>query len=92
MKGMNDSDLNRLHSLLNTVRRIDRGGIRTQDGSGLDTTEINLKLYRQKADQIILALTDQQLVESYQLLSSERGVLSDTLLTEIERRNIRLIA
>ena len=89
---MNDSDLNRLRSLLSTVRRIDSGEIRTQDGSGLDTTEINLKLYRQKADQIILALTDQQLVESYQLLSLERGVLSDTLLTEIERRNILLIA
>ena len=90
---MNDSDLNRLRSLLSTVRRIDSGEIRTQDGSGLDTTDNNLKLYRQKADQIILTLTDQQLVESYRLLAVEKsGVLSDTLLTEIERRNIRLIA
>ena len=87
---MNDSDINRLRSLLNTVRRIDNGEIRTQDGSGLDTTNNNLKLYRQKADQIILALTDQQLVKSYQLLLAELGVRSNSLLTEIERRELRI--
>jgi hypothetical protein len=87
---MNDSDLNRLHSLLNTVRRIDNGDIRTQDGSGLDTTNNNLKLYQQKADQIILALTDQQLVEIYQLMLAERGVRYNTLLSEIERRNLQI--
>lgn len=78
---MNDSDLNRLRSLLNTVRRIDNGEIRTQDGSGLDTTNNNLKLYRQKADQIILSLTDHQIVESDHLLLEEHGVRSDSLLT-----------
>lgn len=88
---MNDSDLNRLRSLLNTVRRIDSGEIRTQDGSGLDTTESNLKLYRHKVDQIILALTDQQLVEGYQLLAVEQsGFLSATLFTEIERRTLHV--
>lgn len=88
---MNDSDLNRLRSLLSTIRRIDSGEIRTQDGSGLDTTDNNVKLYRQKADQIILTLTDQQLVESYQLLAVEKcGVLSDILFTEIERRTLHV--
>jgi len=88
---MNDSDLNRLRSLLSTVRRIDSGEIRTQDGSGLDTTDNNLKLYRQKADQIILTLTDQQLVESYQLPAVEKcGFLSATLFTEIERRTLHV--
>ena len=87
---MNDSDLNRLRSLLNTVRRIDSGEMRTQDGSGLDTTNNNLKLYRQKADQIILALSDQQLVEFYRILPAERGVRNDTLLAEIERRNLHI--
>ena len=91
MDTMNDSDLNRLRSLLNTVRRIDNGEIRTQDGSGLDTTNNNLKLYRQKADQIILSLTDQQLVKIYQLLLVELGVSSDSMLTEIERRELRIL-
>ena len=90
MDTMNDSDLNRLRSLLNTVRRIDSGEIRTQDGSGLDTTNNNLKLYRQKADQIILALSDQQLVEVYRTLLAERGVRNDILFTEIKRRNIHI--
>ena len=87
---MNDSDLNRLRSLLNTVRRIDSGEVRTQDGSGLDTTNNNLKLYQQKADQIILALTDQQLVEIYQLELAERSVRSNILLSEIDRRNLQI--
>ena len=90
MDTMNDSDLNRLRSLLNTVRRIDSGEIRTQDGSGLDTTNNNLKLYQQKADQIILALSDQQLVEFYGILTVERGVRNDTLFIEIERRNLHI--
>ena len=90
MDTMNDSDLNRLRSLLNTVRRIDSGEIRTQDGSGLDTTNNNLKLYQQKADQIILALPDQQLVEVYRILLAERGARDDTLVTEIERRNLHI--
>lgn len=88
MDTMNDSDLNRLRSLLNTVRRIDSGEIRTQDGSSLDTTNNNLKLYHQKADNIILALSDQQLVEVYRILLAERGVRNDTLVTEIERRDL----
>ena len=46
---MNESDPNRLRSLLNSASRIDSGKIRTQDGSGRDTTEENLKLYREKA-------------------------------------------
>ena len=90
MDTMNDSDLNRLRSLLSTVRRIDSGEIRTQDGSGLDTTNNNLKLYQQKADQIILALPDQQLVEVFRILLAERGARDDTLVTEIERRNLHI--
>lgn len=90
MDTMNDSDLNRLRSLLSTVRRIDSGKIRTQDGSGLDTTNNNLKLYQQKADQIILALPDNQLVEVYRILLAERGARDDTLVTEIERRNLHI--
>ena len=90
MDTMNDSDLKRLRSLLNTVKRINSGQIHTHDGSGLDTTNNNLKLYRHKADQIILALSDQQLVEAYQILLAERGVRNDTLVTEIERRNIHI--
>ena len=90
MDTMNDSDLNRLRSLLNTVRRIDSGEIRTQDGSGLDTTNNNLKLYQQKANQIILALSDQQLVEVFRILLAERGARDDTLVTEIERRNLHI--
>jgi hypothetical protein len=90
MDTMNDSDLNRLRSLLSTVRRIDSGKIRTQDGSGLDTTNNNLKLYQQKADQIILALPDSQLVEVYRILLAEHGARDDTLVTEIERRNLHI--
>lgn len=90
MDTMNDSDLNRLRSLLNTVRRVDSGEIRTQDGSGLDTTNNNLKLYRQKADQLILELSDQQLSEVYQILLAERGARNDTLVTEVERRNLHI--
>ncbi|RYF01848.1 MAG: hypothetical protein EOO77_32925 [Oxalobacteraceae bacterium] len=90
MDTMNDSDLKRLRSLLNTVKRINSGQIHTHDGSGLDTTNNNLKLYRHKADQIILALSDQQLVEVYRILLSERGFRNDTLASEIERRNIHI--
>jgi len=90
MDTMNDSDLKRLRSLLNTVKRINSGQIHTHDGSGLDTTNNNLKLYRHKADQIILALSDQQLVEVYRILLSERGFGNDTLASEIERRNIHI--
>ncbi|MDQ0839774.1 hypothetical protein [Sphingomonas faeni] len=86
---MNDSNLNRLRSLLNTAGRIARGEIRTQDGSGLDTTDQNLKQYRQTSDQIILALSDQQLVESYQQTAGEPGeIYKEALLAEIERRNL----
>ena len=85
---MNDSDLSYLRSLLNTVGRITRGELRTQDGSGLDTTDQNLKLYRQYSDQIILALSDQQLVESYQKSAGAPGEHNHALLTEIKHRNL----
>ena len=86
---MNDNDLNRLRSLLNSASRIDRGDIRTQDGSGRDTTEENRKLYREKADQILGALSDMQLVESYQQTDREPGdPYGDALLVEIRRRNL----
>ena len=86
---MNDSDLIRLRSLLNSVSRIDRGDIRTQDGSGRDTTQENLKLYREKAGQILVALTDVQLVEIYQQTDGEIGdPYGNALLVELERRNL----
>jgi hypothetical protein len=86
---MNDSDLNRLRSLLNSANRMDRGDIRTQDGSGRDTTQENLKLYREKAGQILAALTDVQLVENYQQTDGELGdPYGDALLVELERRNL----
>ncbi|RYF13600.1 MAG: hypothetical protein EOO77_15265 [Oxalobacteraceae bacterium] len=88
---MNDRDLSYLRSLLNTVGRITRGELRTQDGSGLDTTDQNLKLYRQYCDQMILALSDQQLVESYQQTAGALGELyRHALLAEIERRNLKI--
>lgn len=86
---MNDSDVIRLRSLLNSASRIDRGDIRTQDGSGRDTTQENLKLYREKAGQILVALTDVQLVENYQQTDGEIGdPYGDALLVELERRNL----
>lgn len=86
---MNDNDFTRLRSLLNSASRIDRGDIRTQDGSGRDTTEENLKLYREKAGQIIVAMTNMQLVENYQQTSGEPGdPYGDAMLSEIERRNL----
>jgi hypothetical protein len=86
---MNDSDLNRLRSLLNSASRIERGDIRTQDGSGRDTTEENLKLYREKAGQILVALSDMQLVENYQQTDREPSdPYGDALLAEIKRRNL----
>ena len=86
---MNDSDLVRLRSLLNSASRIDRGDIRTQDGSGRDTTQENLKLYREKAGQMLVALTDVQLVENYQQIEGELGdPYGDAMLSEIERRNL----
>jgi len=86
---MNDSDLIRLRSLLNSVSRITIGEIRTEDGSALEATDNYLKLYRRKADQILLAPTYQQLVQSYQPTAAERGdICSKTLLTEIKRRNL----
>jgi hypothetical protein len=89
---MNDSDLSRLRSLLNTAGRIARGEIRTQDGSGLDTTDQNLKIYRKSSDQIILALSDHQLVEGYQRTAGEPGepgeLYRNALLAEIKRRNL----
>jgi hypothetical protein len=86
---MNDSDLSRLRSLLNTAGRIARGEIRTQDGSGLDTTDQNLKIYRKNSNQIILALSDHQLVEGYQRTAGEPGELyRNALLAEIKRRNL----
>lgn len=86
---MNDSDLNRLRSLLSTADRLDQGKMRTQDGSGTDTTDENLKLYRQKSGQILTGLTDQRLVESYQRTDGAPGDLYvAALLAEIERRNL----
>jgi hypothetical protein len=86
---MNDSDLNRLRSLLNSASRIDRGDIRTQDGSGRDTTQENLKLYREKAGQILVSLTDVQLVENYQQIEGELGdPYGDAMLAEIDRRHL----
>jgi hypothetical protein len=86
---MNDSDPNRLRSLLNSASRIDSGKIRTQDGSGRDTTEENLRLYREKAGQILVALSDMQLVENYQQTDGKHGdPYGDALLVEIERRNL----
>lgn len=86
---MNDSDLNRLRSLLNSASRIDRGGMRTQDGSGRDTTEENLKLYRKKAEQVLATLTDAQLVESYQRTDGEPAdPYRSALVVEIERRDL----
>ena len=86
---MNNSDLNRLRSLLNSASPIDRGEVRTQDGSGMDTTDENLKLYRGKADQLLSALTDLQLVEISRRTdggpSDPHGI---ALLAEIERRNL----
>ncbi|QCB42999.1 hypothetical protein E5673_12865 [Sphingomonas sp. PAMC26645] len=86
---MNDSDLTRLRSLLNSASRIDRGDLRTQDGSGRDTTQENLKLYREKAGQILDALTDVQLVETYRQTDGEVGdPYGDALLAELKRRNL----
>jgi len=88
---MNDSDPNLLRSLLNSASRIDRGDMRTQDGSGRDTTEENLKLYREKAGQVLVALSDMQLVENYQQAGGEPGApYSDALLVEIKRRNLEI--
>lgn len=88
---MNDSDINRLRSLLNSTDRIDRGETRTQDGSGRDTTDENLKLYREKADQLLAGLTDIQLVEGYRRTDGQPcGTITVALLTEIERRNLEI--
>jgi hypothetical protein len=88
---MNDSDLNRLRSLLNSVARIDCGDLRMQDGSGMDTTEENLKLYREKAGQLLDALSDMQLIENYKQTDGEPGdPYRDALLVEIERRNLAI--
>ena len=45
--------INRLDSLLSTVEGIEQGRIRTQDGSGRETTQENLDLYRKEIDKII---------------------------------------
>jgi hypothetical protein len=88
---MNDSDLNRLPSLLKTMGRIKHSGMRMKDGSGLDTTEDNLRQYREEAAEIIAAATDGQLVTAYQQTSGEPGDADvDALLAEIERRNLNI--
>jgi hypothetical protein len=88
---MNDSDLTRLRSLLKTVDRIQNGDMRTQDGSGLDTTDDNLRQYRKEAVEIVAAATDGQLVTAYQQTSSELGDAgAAVMLAEIERRNLDL--
>ena len=45
--------INRLDSLLSTVEGIEQGRIRTQDGSGRETTQENLDLYRKEIAKII---------------------------------------
>jgi hypothetical protein len=88
---MNDSDLTRLRSLLNGVCRISRGEIRTQDGSGRDTTAENLELYRNKAGQILMALTDLHLIKSCQQTNEgANDPYRNALLAELERRNLAI--
>jgi hypothetical protein len=86
---MNDSDLNRLPSLLKTMGRIKHSGMRMQDGSGIDTTEDNLRQYREEAAEIIAGATDGELATTYQQTSGELGAADvDALLAEIKRRNL----
>jgi hypothetical protein len=88
---MNDSDLNRLTSMLKTMSRIKHSGMRMQDGSGLDTTEDNLRQYHEAAAEIIAAATDGELVTAYQQMSGELGAANvDALLAEIKRRKLEI--
>ena len=58
---MNKGDLNRLGSLLNTVKGIEEGRIRIQDGSGRETTQENLSLYRRELAKMTASTADNQL-------------------------------
>jgi hypothetical protein len=75
---MTASDLNRLRSLLRTVDRILNNDLRTQDGSGRDTTEENLRQYRNNANELIATATT-----GWSLLTSKRQA---NLLTRMPRR------
>ena len=60
---MNKVNLNRLDSLLSTVKGIEQGRIRTQDGSGRDTTQENLNFYRKEIAKLIEPTADKKLLE-----------------------------
>jgi hypothetical protein len=85
---MNDSDLDRLRSLLNSVVNIKQNGIRTKDGEGRETTQENLKLYRTEAHLIVAALPDEQLLAAYQRTVECGGIEGASLLAEIGRRRL----
>jgi hypothetical protein len=88
---MTASDLNRLRSLLRTVDRILNNDLRTQDGSGRDTTEENLRQYRNNANELIATATDDWLVAAYQQTTGELiDADAKALLVEIERRNLKI--
>lgn len=53
--------INRLDSLLSTVEGIEQGRIRTQDGSGRETTQENLDLYRKEIDKIIASEKEEKM-------------------------------
>ena len=55
---MHSPMINRLDSLLSTVEGIEQGRIRTQDGSGRETTQENLNLYRKEIDKMIASEKD----------------------------------
>jgi hypothetical protein len=60
---MNKINLNRLGSLISTVKGIEQGRIRTQDGSGRDTTQENLSFYRKEIAKLIEPTADKKLLE-----------------------------
>ena len=62
---MNKVNLNRLDSLLSTVKGIEQGRIRTQDGSGRDTTQENLNFYRKEIAKLVEPTADKKLLRSY---------------------------
>ena len=57
--------INRLDSLLSTVEGIEQGRIRTQDGSGRETTQENLDLYRKEIAKMISSVKEEQLAGLY---------------------------
>jgi hypothetical protein len=85
---MNDSDLDRLRSLLNSVVNIKQNGIRTKDGEGRETTQENLKLYRTEAHLIVAALPDEHLLAAYRRTVERGGIEGASLLAEIGRRRL----